>query len=66
VAAVAERIIDVRDPPPADRIEVALVHRHLPRLAEAGLVVYDDRARECELDEASTALALLETAHDKC
>jgi predicted transcriptional regulator len=66
VAAVAERIDDVRDPPSADRIEVALVHRHLPRLANAGLVVYDDRARECELDEASTALALLETAHDKC
>jgi DNA-binding transcriptional ArsR family regulator len=62
---IAERLVDVRDPPSADRVQVALVHEHLPRLADAGLVVYDDRARECELDEASTALALLETAHHK-
>lgn len=65
VEEVAERIVATRDPPSADRVEVALVHQHLPRLAEAGLVTYDHGARECELGEASTALALLETARDQ-
>lgn len=62
---LAERIAEIRETASEDRVEIALVHQHLPRMADAGLVTYDDDVRECALAEASTALALVETAHER-
>lgn len=33
---------------PRERIEIALVHSHLPKLANAGVVAYDERTRELD------------------
>lgn len=35
----------------ADQLKITLHHRHLPRLAEAGLVNYDDEAKRVELGD---------------
>lgn len=40
VDAVAAAIESVDEPPSRDRIRVALVHNHLPRLDDAGIIEY--------------------------
>lgn len=51
-------------PADRDRVVVALVHRHLPALAESGLIRYDASAESVALDvDAEPILALLEWAY---
>ncbi len=44
---LAERETEARNERPArDSIEIKLLHVHLPKLAEAGIVEYDERSRQ--------------------
>lgn len=47
------------------RAKLALVHRHLPKLRDAGVITYDPGARVVELDDAGDVLAVLGTVSDR-
>jgi hypothetical protein len=43
----------------AERIEIALVHSHVPKLANAGVVAYDERTREIDYQPTDTVERVL-------
>lgn len=47
------------------RAKLALVHRHLPKLRDAGVVTYDPAARTVEFAEAEDVLAVLGVISDR-
>lgn len=47
------------------RAKLALVHRHLPMLHDAGVVTYDPDEREVEFDDAEDVLAVLGAVSDR-
>lgn len=62
LAALAERLCEAQEIGSERRAKVALVHHHLPRMDEAGVVEYDAEARRCELAEGPTVEALVSLA----
>lgn len=56
VALVAE---EADGAPSATDIRLSLVHNHLPRLAKADVITYDDEAKVAELDDAVAERAVL-------
>lgn len=47
------------------RAKLALVHRHLPKLREAGVVTYDPTTQKVEFDDARDVLAVLGAVSDR-
>ncbi|SFR86448.1 hypothetical protein SAMN05216559_0221 [Halomicrobium zhouii] len=52
-------ITDSDDSAAASDVRTALVHNHLPRLAEADVITYDAEARVAELDDAAAERSIL-------
>lgn len=56
-------ITDRHEDAAAGDVRVALVHNHLPRLAEADVITYDTEAQVAELDDAVAERAILTAVH---
>lgn len=49
--ALAETIAEEKESYSVRDAKLELVHRHLPRLADADIIAYDTADRSCELDD---------------
>lgn len=65
VHELAVKIAERHDPPSLSNAEIALVHNHLPRLAEADVVRYEPSEQRCELDDAAAVRAVLGAAKER-
>ena len=65
VGELAERLADRDVAASASDAELSLVHRHLPKLDDGGVIRYDTADRRCRLDGARTERAVLAAARDE-
>lgn len=61
--SLAERLADEVESMSRSDAEIRLVHNHLPRLEEAGVVSYDHAERQCEFARADTAASVRRVLH---
>lgn len=57
-------VADGDDSATAADVRVSLVHTHLPKLADAGVITYDAEAKVAELDDAVAERAVLTAIHE--
>lgn len=65
VDELAVRIAERRESSSKSNARIALVHNHLPRMAEAGVVSYHPSEQRCELDDATAVSAVLAAAKEQ-
>lgn len=58
VASLAEKIAADSETLSETDAQIALVHNHLPRLADAGVVHFDRSDERCELAETETGMSV--------
>lgn len=65
LAELAERLYEARELASVQRAKVALVHHHLPRMEDAGVVDYDADERRCDLAAGPTVRAVVTLARER-
>lgn len=68
VEALAARIASADGSRSPNQAKIGLIHTHLPKMAEAGILTYDQVEGQCELDDPETGTwmqQILETALDE-
>ena len=69
ISDLSQQIVSCSDIPeesdkPFERVKIRLIHNHLPRLEDHGVIEYDTRSGDVVLTDVERAKSLLNTAEE--